>query len=154
MRDLIFFVVIAGSWILAPIALFVLVRRREYRRALGFGGFMAAVPVLWSWVLSLRDPHLRKWLGYPAGLLLVFWLFSGIWLFNAAWGSVSAETESNPHEHWLTRRRRVAGAVAVSGVALWCIGFWQVPPNGWLELGFIIVSSTAVLLGVINLAAE
>jgi hypothetical protein len=57
MRDLIFFVVIAGSWILAPVALFVLVRRGKYRMAVGYGAFMAAVPLLVNWVFAVQDQH-------------------------------------------------------------------------------------------------
>jgi len=154
MRDLIFFVVFAGSWILAPVALFVLIRRREYRRALGFGTFMVAVPLFVNWAFSQQDAHFRKWLGYPAGLLLVFWLFSAFWLFDAAWGSAHARHTATPRGPWLTRRRRIAAAVTVTGLALWFFGFSQTPENELLEFAILIGSSGAVLLGAVNFAVE
>lgn len=154
MRDLIFFVVFAGSWLLAPVALFVLVRRGEYRRALGFGGFMIAVPLLASWVFSLQNPHSRKWLGYPTAFLFVFCVFSAFWLFNAAWDSAPTKPDTSPPEPWFTRRRGVAGVVALSGAALWCAGFWQIFPSGWWEFPVLIGSSSVMLLGAVNFAAD
>jgi hypothetical protein len=115
--------------------------------------FMAFAPVAVSTVFALEDPRLKKWLGYPAVILLLMWLFSALWLYDAAWGDGSRSLQATTPKPWFTRRRRIALVVALAGLMLWILGFEYVI-GGWPEVVMLLLSSTMVFLGTINVVYE
>lgn len=113
-----------GTWVVAPIALIFLVKKRKFRLFFYFALAIILGPVLYHLIMSIEDRHLRMWVAMPISLFLPIYLMLGFWICVKA---LDAMDEPKPHKMSLptaeqrvpfrmTRRRYVGVLLFVVGI--------------------------------------
>lgn len=119
-----------GSWVVAPIALTVLVKKRKLRLVFYFIFAIILGPLLFRLIMLIEDQHLRIWVALPIPLFLPAYLMLAFWICVKA---SAALNETNPRKVSLavaaernlfrmTARRYVGVLLFAIGIAAWFFG--------------------------------
>jgi Ca2+/Na+ antiporter len=131
-RQSLLMIFLLGTWVVAPIALMVLFKKRSFRLVFYFTLAIILGPVLFRLIMSIEDQHLRIWVVMPISLFLPTYLMLGFWICVKAYDTLN---EQNPRSQKMplavsverkpfrmTARRYVGVLLFAIGIAAWSFG--------------------------------
>jgi hypothetical protein len=118
------------TWVIAPIALIVLVRKQRFRLVFYFILAIVIGPMLFRLIMSIKDQHLRTWVVMPFSIFIPVYLMLGFWICAKACDTLN---EQSPREMPLavrgkhnsfrmTTRRYIGFLLIAVGIAAWSYG--------------------------------
>jgi hypothetical protein len=91
-RQSLLLIVLLGAWVVAPVALIVLIKKRRFRMVSYFAFAIILGPLLFRIIMSIEDQHLRIWVAMPIMLFLPSYLLLGFWICARALDALSQPT--------------------------------------------------------------
>lgn len=130
LRQSLLMIFLLGTWVVAPIALTVLIKKQRFRLVFYFIFAIILGPVLLRLIISIEDQHLRIWVAMPIGIFLPVYAMLGFWICVKACDALSepnprklpltVAVERNPFR--MTARRYVGVLLFAIGIAVWIYG--------------------------------
>jgi hypothetical protein len=115
------FVAVGLCWLLAPLSFAMLLSQRRYGAVVAFALAIVLGPLLFLGVSSIRDDHVRMWVGFVAAPLVPVYILLGVLLFMASLDSGRAKTSQHAGKKRLGVRLLGAATLAI-GLAAWFFG--------------------------------
>lgn len=125
-------ILLLAAWVVAPIALIVLLKKRRFRLVSYFMFAIILGPVLFRLIMSIEDQHLRIWVATPISCFIPIYWMLGSWICVKAFGALDEQNSRSrkippevvvERKHFrMTARRYVGALLFVIGIAAWSFG--------------------------------
>jgi hypothetical protein len=157
LSQLLLMIFLLGTWVVAPIALIVLFKKRRFRLVSYFMFAIILGPFLFRLIMSIEDQHLRIWVAMPISCFIPIYLMLGFWICVKAFNALD---EQNPrsqkippevaverrHFH-MTARRYVGVLLFVIGIVAWSFGATHPKLGNGQQALLVAVALYSLLIG-------